>query len=365
MVTLQSSKLFSHLPAAELESICSAVEERQFAPGSEIFKEGDPGDGIYLVKSGWVQISTMLANGERLVFARVPPGEVFGEMAVLDSQPRSAIASAETATTVYFVPRGKLLGLLKDAPDVTLHLLQEIIARFREFNRQYLRNVLQAERMALVGRFASSIVHDLKNPLMIIDMAAELGCGHGATDELKREVRQRIGKQVSRITDMVNDILEFTRGTSIAPKLERENYGRFIKEFAEDVRGELQDQGVSLEITNKPPEANVAINRQRLVRVLHNLIGNAVDAMPEGGVIRMGFESNEKEVITRIEDSGKGIAPEIAERLFEPFVTHGKARGTGLGLSICERIVHEHGGLISAANSERGGAVFSFTLPKA
>jgi len=87
--------------------------------------------------------------------------------------------------------------------------------------------------------------------------------------------------------------------------------------------------------------------------------------MPEGGVIRMRFESNEKEVITRIEDSGKGIAPEIAERLFEPFVTHGKARGTGLGLSICERIVHEHGGSISAANSERGGAVFSFTLPKA
>ena len=365
MVTLQASKLFSHLPSAEFESVCRAVVERHFAAGEQIFKEGDPGDGIYVVKTGSVQISTLLANGERMVFAHVPPGEVFGEMAVLDSQPRSAFASAETATSVFFVPREKLLGLLKEAPDVAISLLQEIVARFREFNRQYLRNVLQAERMALVGRFASSIVHDLKNPLMIIDMAAELGCGAGVTEDLRRESRQRIGKQVGRITDMVNDILEFTRGTSTAPRLVPENFARFVRDFVDDVRPELELRGIQLELTSNPPEVAIGLNRQRLVRVLHNLIGNAVDAMPAGGAIRLGFELTDCGVVTSVEDAGRGIAPEIADRLFEPFATHGKARGTGLGLSICQRIVTEHGGTISAANSARGGAVFSFTLPRA
>src|SRR6185436_13127613 len=104
MVTLQASKLFSHLPAAELQSVLTAVQEREFAAGEHIFEEGDPGDGVYVVKSGSVQISTLLANGERIVFARVAPGDVFGEMAVLDNQPRSAVAAAETNTTVYFVP---------------------------------------------------------------------------------------------------------------------------------------------------------------------------------------------------------------------------------------------------------------------
>jgi signal transduction histidine kinase len=364
MVTLQTSKLFSDLPPGELEKVRSVLQERQFARGQDIFKEGDPGDGIYVVKSGSVQIAALMPDGERMVFGRVPPGDVFGEMAVLDSQPRSAFASAETDTTVFFVPREKLLALLKDAPDVALNLLQQIVGRFREFNRQYVRNVLQAERMALVGRFASSIVHDLKNPLMIIDMAAELGCGRDAGTDLRGEARQRISKQVRRITDLVNDIIEFTRGTSTATKFTPENYAAFIREFAQDVQPELQPRGVALEFTNQPPETVLPINRQRLQRVLHNLVANAVDAMPGGGPIRFRFDINDKEVVTAIEDSGHGIAPEIADRLFEPFVTYGKVRGTGLGLSICQRIIQEHGGTIVATNSPRGGAVFSFSLPK-
>jgi two-component system, NtrC family, sensor histidine kinase HydH len=362
MVTLQTSKLFSHLPAAELQNVWTAVEERHFGPGEQIFKEGDPGDGIYIVKSGSVQISAMAA-GQHVVFARVPPGEVFGEMAVLDNQPRSAFASAETETTVFFLPREKLLGLLKGAPDLALNLLQELVARFREFNRQYLHNVMQAERMTLVGRFASAIVHDLKNPLMIIDMAAQLGCGAGADPDLRREARGRIGKQVKRIADMVNDILEFARGAPVAARLAPENFAVVVNEFVADVRPELEAGGVTLQLINQPPEVVLSINRQRITRLLHNLVSNADDAMPDGGVIRLGFDVNERELTTRVEDSGKGIAPEIADRLFEPFATFGKARGTGLGLSICQRIVQEHGGSISAGNQPRGGAVFAFTLP--
>jgi signal transduction histidine kinase len=86
--------------------------------------------------------------------------------------------------------------------------------------------------------------------------------------------------------------------------------------------------------------------------------------MPDGGVIKLRFQVTDREVLTELEDSGKGIAPEILERLFEPFATYGKASGTGLGLSIAKRIIQEHGGCISARNSVSGGAVFSFMLPR-
>ena len=86
--------------------------------------------------------------------------------------------------------------------------------------------------------------------------------------------------------------------------------------------------------------------------------------MPEGGKIILRFQVSEKEVVTEVEDSGRGIAPEIAGQLFEVFVTHGKVHGTGLGLSICKRIIEDHHGWIAARNREGGGAIFSFGLPR-
>src|SRR5262245_42562127 len=109
MVSLESSRLFAHLPAPELKKLQEVTRELQFASGQQRFKEGDPGDGMYVVKTGEVQISAVMSHGERHVFSRVLPGDVFGEMAVLDNQPRSATASAEGDTTVYFVPREQLV----------------------------------------------------------------------------------------------------------------------------------------------------------------------------------------------------------------------------------------------------------------
>ena len=119
MVTLEASKLFGHLPAHELKPLKSATQEKRFAPRQEIFKEGDPGDGVYVVQSGQVQISAVIGTGDRIVFPHVQPGDFFGEMAVLDNQPRSACASAETEAVVCFVPRSELVGLLTHSPGKT------------------------------------------------------------------------------------------------------------------------------------------------------------------------------------------------------------------------------------------------------
>ena len=364
MVELGSSKLFSQLPADEQQRLRAVTRNIDLSPGQEIFKEGDPGDGVYVVKSGTVLISAVVATGERRVFSKVQPGEFFGEMAVLDNQPRSAHASAEGETVVFFIPRERIIEMLTRSPALSMKLLQAISLRLREFNQQYLREVLQAERMALVGRFASSIVHDLKNPLTIISIAAEVACQESSSIEARRTSLQRIGKQLERVTSMVNDILEFTRGTPAKMALAAMDYGMFTHAILDELQKEIARKSVKIEFATLPPQTKLLVHPQRLGRVFYNLIFNAVDAMPGGGVIRVRFQVSDGEVLTEIADSGKGIAPEIIERLFEPFATYGKTKGTGLGLSISRRIIEEHGGRIWARNEPGNGAVLAFALPR-
>jgi signal transduction histidine kinase len=173
----------------------------------------------------------------------------------------------------------------------------------------------------------------------------------------------RINKQVDRITNMVNDILEYTRGSQGPVNLNPEDYGEYLRSIVEELQREVTNRGVTVRFENPPPTVKLALNPPRLNRVFYNLILNAVDEMPGGGEVTVRTQVSDREVLTEITDTGEGIAPEIIDRLFEAFATYGKTKGTGLGLSICQRIVQEHGGRIWAGNRKEGGAVFSFTLP--
>ncbi|MEY2429351.1 MAG: hypothetical protein QOJ40_2236, partial [Verrucomicrobiota bacterium] len=331
--------------------------------GDEIFKEGDAGDGLYVVKEGLVEISGLVGHNVRHVFSKVGPGDIFGEMAVLEAKPRSASAVAARPTTVYFIPRTKMLKLIQGLPPLSLVLLREISHRLREFNRQYISEVLQTERLAIVGRFARSIVHDLKNPLNVIGLSAEMAGRDGAAPEMRHQAYERIHTQVDRISDMIGELLDFTQGSQSHFVMAGTDYAAFVHQVVEELGPEAKLKSASLELEKPPASVELLLDPKRLRRVFHNLINNATDAMPDGGKIVLRVRLTPTEVVTEIEDSGPGIAPEIAGQLFEPFATHGKAHGTGLGLSICKRIIEDHKGWISAANGVGPGAMFSFGLP--
>jgi signal transduction histidine kinase len=363
MVQLDACPLFAQLADDEQAMLRGAAQERSFAAKVEIFKEGDAGDGVYVVKEGQVEISGLVGENVRHNFSRIMPGDIFGEMAVLENKPRSACATAKEATTVYFIPRDDMLKLVASSPSLAMGLLREISHRLREFNRQYIEEVLQTERLTLVGRFARSIVHDLKNPLNIISLSAELTGSPRSTPDSRLAARERISRQVERISEMVNEILEFTQGsqnTYVPVSLE---YDFFVNQVLEEVKPEVELKSAVIVVENQPPAVRLPLNPKRLRRVFHNLLHNATDAMPGGGKILVRFHRADHEVVTEIEDAGPGIAPEIAGRLFDAFATHGKEHGTGLGLSICKKIVEDHHGRIWARNAAGRGAIFSFALP--
>lgn len=364
MVALEISKLFHALSAAELEPLRQSAQSQSFNANDVIFKEGDPGSGLFVVQSGAVQISAMVGPGERRVLSRLGPGDFFGEMAVLDNEPRSATASAENETTLCFIPRQNLLAALEASPKMAVSLVREFSLRMRDFNRQYIQEVLQAERLTLVGRFARSIVHDFKNPLNVIGIAAEMGCADNASPTARSASKGRIRKQVDRLGNMINELLEFTRGSQSSHVLAQTDYAPYVHQLVEELRPEAAVRNVTIEFASDPPLLSLLIDPSRMTHVFYNLIHNAVDAMPEGGKIFLRFSEDSKMVVTEVEDTGQGIPPEIAARLFEAFATFGKAQGTGLGLSICKRIIVDHRGEITVRSEPGRGATFKFTLPK-
>src|SRR6266850_5324482 len=212
MPGLRSADVFKGMGESDLTSLEHFSKLKSLQPGQVVFKEGDAGDGLYFIIRGRIQASAGFGDNQRRVFATFGPGEFFGEMAVLDDAPRSADAIAEEVSDVYFVPRENLAEVLERNPKLALRMLRDFSRRLREFDRKYIEEALQVERLVTVGKFARTIIHDLKNPLHIIGMSAEMMSSQGTTPETQAAGKSRIRRQVERMGKMVTEFLEFTRG---------------------------------------------------------------------------------------------------------------------------------------------------------
>ena len=252
-----------------------------------------------------------------------------------------------------------MLALVERSPALALALLREISHRLREFNRQYLREVLQTERLAVVGRFARSIVHDLKNPLNIIGLTAEMAGMDRATPEMRQQASARIRKQVERISDLISEILDFTQGSQPDFVLAPSDYGAFVTQLLEELGPEAGLKSVTLELENPPPAVELLHSPETPApRLLQPRAQR--DRCHAGG--RQDHPAlpgdRQRKWSPRSRTRGRASRRRSPGNLFEAFATHGKAHGTGLGLSICKRIIEDHHGWISARNQPGRGAVF-------
>jgi signal transduction histidine kinase len=356
---------FSEVLRTELAALNRTGEPRRFAAGQIIFSAGEPGDGFYLIDRGLVEISASVAEGETRLLATIGPGDFLGEMAILDDGPRSATARAAVDTETTFHGRDELLQILEQHPRLALELIREFIARMRALNQKYLGEMLQVERLAILGRFARTIIHDIRNPLAVIGVAAEVACSDQTTAPMRQKAQNRIAQQVTRVTDMLQELIAFTKPDSHEVAFTTVSFPRYMNPLAEEIGAEIAARGVKLRLETAAPDVAVRIQPQRLSRLFYNLLNNAIDEMPDGGTITLRFAVENGELVLAVQDEGRGIAPEIAASLFQPFVTHRKEHGTGLGLMICRKIVEDHHGRIWATSEPDRGATFHFTLPLA
>lgn len=224
------------------------------------------------------------------------------------------------------------------------------------------REVVAAERLAMAGQLASGVAHEVRNPLTAIKLLVQMA-HRPAGRPLGEEQLRVICEEIARIENTVQGLLNFARPPQ--PLRVRHDLRATLGRAANLVAGRAAQQSVKIEEHLPDAPLWVDADPELLHQVFVNLFLNGIESMAVGGVLRVALDGScttDSLCCVAVSDSGRGIAPELLERLFEPFVTD-KQRGTGLGLAISRRIVEEHGGQLTAANAAEGGAVFRVALP--
>jgi signal transduction histidine kinase len=222
------------------------------------------------------------------------------------------------------------------------------------------QELIRQERIATIGRLSTSIVHDLRNPLAAIYGGAEMLVDRELSADQVRRLAKNIYRSSRTIQELLQDLVGVAGGKSQAFEACRL---RDIVLAAHQACATVEEaQAVIVEI-DIDESLEVHMQRFRMERVFLNLIGNALEAMPDGGTLRIEAKPGGAFLFITVEDTGPGISPEIRDSLFQPFVSFGKANGLGLGLSFSRQTLLDHGGDLSLDPASGGGARFVLRLP--
>jgi signal transduction histidine kinase len=242
---------------------------------------------------------------------------------------------------------------------------ERVVDRLRYFASELQsvrQEVIQSERLAAVGELAAGVAHELRNPLTSVKLLLQHAAKRGGELQLSGEQGALILGEIRRMESTIQGLLDFSR----TPVLHRVSHDlrTTLQRSMNLVEGRLVQSGIRLEVQMGDEPLLVYADSEQLNQVFVNLLLNAAEAMPGGGLVTVRLTGSEDCSVARVEilDTGPGISPEIQGRLFEPFATT-KERGTGLGLAICRRIVRDHAGQIQADNRPDGGALFRVELP--
>jgi len=231
-----------------------------------------------------------------------------------------------------------------------------------------LTGLIQAQKESAWSEMARRLAHEIKNPLTPIQLSAErlhrkLSGDVGADkQELLDRYTHTIVEQVEAMKSMVNAFAQYARSPTQNPQLI--DFNAMLEEIA--VLYHENNSGVEIDLELDPSLPRIEVDDVRLRQLVHNLVKNSLETLAGSGWIRLRTElcddSGRPCLRFSVEDSGHGIAPEIEQNLFDPYVTT-KTSGSGLGLAIVQKIVDEHGGSVRVDKGSEGGAVFTVTLP--
>ncbi len=243
---------------------------------------------------------------------------------------------------------------------IELERMVEALAARDQQLRDAADKLVRSERLAVMGRMAAHVTHEVRNPLNSIHLNAEL-----LEDELTHEhaetkaILASIRREVDRLGLITEEYLKLARLPS--PKLEAEDLSQLTREVLRFVQREMRE--AHIEVHERLEKTSlVQADESQIRQTLMNLLRNAREAMPQGGVIDVEVVQEAEGVVIRIADRGPGIPEEVRMKMFDAFYST-KERGTGLGLPLTQQIILAHRGQIRCEDREGGGAVFVLVFP--
>jgi len=246
------------------------------------------------------------------------------------------------------------------------------IVVFRDLTNVYKiqEEILRMDRLVSLGKLASGIAHELRNPLAGIKTTAQALGEEMSGDDSRREYLLRITKEIDRLNDLLKTFFSFAKPQNL--NLVHCHIKDIINEIIPFLIKEIADKGIRFIETYHSQLPKVKVDKTQMHQVFLNLFLNAIQAMPNGGELKIeaspilsnsleGFKKNFIKVV--ISDTGRGIPPHIVHKIFDPFFTT-KPRGIGLGLSITYQIIKKHGGTIKVESQWEKGTSFVINLPE-
>ena len=253
--------------------------------------------------------------------------------------------------------RGKLIGKIVIFRDLTS------IYKYQE-------EILRMDRLVSLGKLSSGIAHELRNPLAGIKTTAQ-ALGEELTEkDPRREYLQRITKEIDRLNELLKTFFSFAKPQKL--NLTPCHVRDIINEIIPFLIKEIADKGIRFEEKYDPHLPRIRADKTQMHQVFLNLFLNAIQAMPDGGELKIGVSSfvsaagdgpKQNFIKAVVSDTGKGIPPHMISRIFDPFFTT-KPKGIGLGLSIAYQIINKHGGTIKVESQWENGTSFVITLPE-
>lgn len=380
---------FMHALSTVDRSLLSFLLKEERCPaGTVIFREGDGGRTVYLIRAGQIVAVRGDLKSPAILGIR-GPGEVIGEMALLEHRPRSASVIALDDMQLLRIDEDGFRQLLMHSPAASMSIMATLSSRLREAGIVRSRDeqtgrklasrmsTLQSEKQQLIElqqvrqETNDLIIHDLRNPLSLIYSAFQM-LEMTLPEEVienNEELFDVIRTSYTRMRRLVDSLLDVAKmeGDEARLDLAYVNLQDVIEEATRPAAFSLKQRNIEFNVLIPPNLPKLLIDDDKMIRVLGNLIDNAVKYMSSGGTLTIAACLEDDQVSISVNDTGPGIPVEERERVFERFAQvsgRGRPRGFGLGLVFCRLTVEAHGGRIWAEEGENGvGCRFIFTLP--
>jgi signal transduction histidine kinase len=367
------------------------AEVLEYEPGEYIFREGEPGNELYLVLSGQVAIIKDAEGSAPLVLSYCTTDQIFGEVSLLQYGPRTASAMVVEKARLIGISRKEFWELFHDKPIFREMIFQTVVGLLLNADESRKQSAA-AERdlFERLGSLASEhdqlaeivnlrqetmrfIVHDLRNPLNLIMMALsmiEADDSYNKDAESRRFLALAIGG-VRRMYSLTESLLDSERLESgiVALHVGPIDMCKIVDGIIEEHKPLAWASQIELEAKHINPDMPpVSGDAERLERVLNNLIGNALKYTRSNGTVTVVTWYDESHVFVAVDDQGPGIPVDQRNRVFDRFVQLDEnrkgTRGFGLGLAYCKSAIQTHGGRIRVEDTPYGtGSRFVFSLP--
>ncbi|MCD4723032.1 MAG: HAMP domain-containing histidine kinase [Desulfobacula sp.] len=283
---------------------------------------------------------------------------------------------SELSEIIFYLAAGVVVGLISSRKNKLKEkyktLSEKLAGSYKRLHKQASQLVEaekqlgESQKLSMLGHVSASLAHEIKNPLASIKGAAEILADEVPENHPKHEFIEIMRMEISRLNHSVDDVLKYCRGQQYQDKVRKEPIEKIINQVVLLLEAGLKEKSiqVSIQIARQAESSKngFVTDEAAMIQVLMNIMINAVDAVEENGKIFIELGTYERGCLIRISDDGPGIDKNMAEKVFQSFVTF-KEEGTGLGLSISKRIVESLGGKIVIEESTLGGAAFSIFLP--